>query len=108
SLQIPHFFVLVSIVLFALSYWTRSQPARHLIILSLIFYVATLAIDHDMVGVAAVLAAISAGIFAVVSFAPEPVDKIVQLDGRLPLHALIGFLTGMALIQFERFEGGGF
>jgi uncharacterized membrane protein len=108
SLQIPHFFVLVSIVLFGLSFWTRSQPARHLIILSLIFYVATLAIDHEMVGVAAVLAAISAGVFAVASLAPEPFDKIVQLGGRLPLHALIGFLTGMALIQIERIDDGGF
>src|SRR5690606_183564 len=81
---------------------------RHLIILSLIFYAATLAIDHDMVGVAATLAAISAVVFAVAALAPERVDKIVQLGGRLPLHALIGFLAGMALIQIERIDGGGF
>jgi uncharacterized membrane protein len=33
--------------------------------LSLIFYTATLAVDHDTAGIAAVLAAISAGIFAI-------------------------------------------
>ena len=108
GLDVPQFFVAVSLVLFGLSFWTRSQPARHLIILSLIFYTATLAVDHDTIGIAAVLAAISAGVFAVAALAPGPVDKIVRLGGRLPLHALIGFLTGMAMIQFERIDGGGF
>jgi len=108
SLDIPQFFAAASLLLFGLSFWTRSQPARHLIILSLIFYTATLAVDHDTIGIAAALAAVSAGAFAVAVLAPEPVDKILQLGGRLPLHALIGFLTGMAMIQFELVDGGGF
>lgn len=108
SLQIPQFFAVVSLVLFALSFWTRSQPARHLIILSLIFYVATLAVDHDLMGISATLAAVSTAAFAAAVFAPEPVDRIVQLGGRLPLHALIGFLTGLALIQFELIDDWGF
>ncbi|TIU24872.1 MAG: DUF2157 domain-containing protein, partial [Mesorhizobium sp.] len=33
--------------------------------------------------------------------AAEPVDRNVQLGGRLPLHALIGFLAGLAMVQFE-------
>lgn len=108
GIDIPQFFVAALLVLFGLSFWTRSQPARHLIMLSLIFYTATLAVDHDTIGIAAALAAVSAGAFAVAVLAPGPVDKIVQLGGRLPLHALIGFLTGMAMIQFELVDGGGF
>ena len=47
--------------------------------------------------VALPLVGVSAALFAFCrGFAPEPVDRIVQLDGCLPLHALIGFLTGLA------------
>jgi uncharacterized membrane protein len=101
STEFPHMFVAIVAVLFCLSYWTRSQPARHLILLSLILYAAMVGIDHDLVQLAIALAAISAACFALGALAPEPVDRIVQLGGRLPLHGLIGFLTGMAMLQFE-------
>ena len=47
------------------------------------------------------LVVVSALLFAAAVFAPDPVDRIVQLGGRLPLHALFGFLTGLAMIQFS-------
>ncbi|TGV77902.1 DUF2157 domain-containing protein, partial [Mesorhizobium sp. M00.F.Ca.ET.158.01.1.1] len=97
----PHAFVVMAIVLFAISFWTRSQPARHLIILSLLFYLILLAMDHATLPVAIPQVIVSALLFAGSVFAPEPVDRIVQLGGRLPLHALLGFLTGLAIIQFE-------
>lgn len=96
----PHLYVAVAVILFVLSYWTRSRPARHLILLSLVFYAALFALDHDMLQVAIALAAVSATLFAAAMVAPEPVERIAQLGGRLPLHALIGFLTGLAMIQF--------
>lgn len=99
--EVPHFFLVMAIVLFAVSLWTRSQAARHLIILSVILYVVLFAIDHNVLLVAMVLAAVSAALFAVSVLAGDTVDKLLQLGGRLPLHALLGFLTGMALIQFE-------
>jgi uncharacterized membrane protein len=97
----PHAFVAMAAVLFAVSFWTRSQPARHLIILSLLFYLVIFAMDHAALEVAIPLVIVSALLFSASVFAPEPVDRIVQLDGRLPLHALLGFLTGLAIIQFE-------
>jgi len=97
----PHAFVVMAIVLFAVSLWTRSQAARHLIILSLLFYLVLLAGNHATLPVAIPLVIASAVLFAAAVFAPEPVDRIVQLGGRLPLHALLGFLTGLAIIQFE-------
>lgn len=99
--EFPHLFVGIVAVLLALSYWTRSQPARHLIILSLIMYAAMVAIDHDLIEISIALAAVSTILFAVGILARQPVDGILQLGGRLPLHALIGFLTGLAMIQFE-------
>ncbi|MBZ9677215.1 DUF2157 domain-containing protein [Mesorhizobium sp. ES1-1] len=97
----PHAFVVMAVVLFAASFWTRSQPARHLIILSLLFYLMLVAMHDATLPVAIPLVIVSIGLFAAGVFAPEPVDRIVQLDGRLPLHALLGFLTGLAMIQFE-------
>ncbi|TIW19672.1 MAG: DUF2157 domain-containing protein, partial [Mesorhizobium sp.] len=51
--------------------------------------------------VAIPLVLVSALLFAAAIFAAEPVDRVVQLGGRLPLHALIGFLAGLAMVQFE-------
>ena len=99
--EFPHVFVVMALVLFVISYWTRSQAARHLIILSVLFYLVLLAANHDTLQVAIPLVVVSALLFATATFAAEPVDRIVQLGGRLPLHALIGFLTGLAMIQFE-------
>ncbi|RWA59417.1 DUF2157 domain-containing protein [Mesorhizobium sp.] len=99
--EFPHLFPAIVLVLFAISFWTRSQAARHLIILSVLFYLVLLSMDHNTLQVSVPLALFSALLFAAAVFAAEPVDRIVQLGGRLPLHALIGFLTGMAMVQFE-------
>ncbi|MBZ9794695.1 DUF2157 domain-containing protein [Mesorhizobium sp. ES1-4] len=97
----PHAFVVMAVVLFAVSFWTRSQPARHLIVLSVLFYLVLLAGSHATLPVAIPLVIASVVLFAAAVFASAPVDRIVQLGGRLPLHALLGFLTGLAIIQFE-------
>ncbi|TIP85322.1 MAG: DUF2157 domain-containing protein [Mesorhizobium sp.] len=99
--EFPPLFVVMAIVLFAISFWTRSQAARHLIILSVIFYLVLLFTEYETLQVAVPLIIVSALLFAAAIFAAGPVDRILQLGGRLPLHALIGFLTGLAMIQFE-------
>ena len=48
------------------------------------------------------LAAISVALFGFAVAEPEHVDRLVQIDRRLPVHALIGFLTGIFLIQIDR------
>ncbi|MDX8492611.1 DUF2157 domain-containing protein [Mesorhizobium sp. VK22B] len=99
--EFPYLFAAIALVLFAISFWTRSQAARHLIVLSILFYLVLLAMDHNTLQVAIPLVLVSALLFAAAIFAAEPVDRIVQLGGRLPLHALIGFLAGLAMVQFE-------
>ncbi|RWO20815.1 DUF2157 domain-containing protein [Mesorhizobium sp.] len=107
--EFPHLFVIMASVLFAISFWTRSQAARHLIILSIIFYLVLLFTEYETLQVAVPLVVVSVLLFAAAIFAAEPVDRILQLGGRLPLHALVGFLTGLAMIQFELADlSGGF
>jgi uncharacterized membrane protein len=96
-----HFFIVMAVVLFAISFWTRSQAARHLIILSILFYLVLLVGNHDTLRIAVPLVVASTFVFAASIFVGDPIDKVLQLGGRLPLHALLGFLTGIAMIQFE-------
>ena len=108
----PYAFIAIAAVLWLVSYWTGSAASRHLILLSLVFYVALLGVEHDsdLIGIAAVLAAISAALFALAVVMPAEVERIVRLGGLLPVHGLIGFLTGMIMIQLELADedGAGF
>lgn len=105
--DIPYLYVLMALALFLISYWTRSQPARHLIILSLIVYTGFIAVADELDAMAFQLAIGSAVVFAAAVYASEPLDGLLQLGGRLPLHAFLGFLIGMAILQFKYDEGGG-
>jgi uncharacterized membrane protein len=86
GIGLPHPYLMVMIGLFIISYWTRGQPARHLIVLSLILYSVFLSVDHDSSGFAVMLAAISALAFAAAVIAPGAVEAVARLGGRLPLH----------------------
>jgi uncharacterized membrane protein len=99
----PYAFIAIAAVLWLVSYWTGSAASRHLILLSLVFYAALLAVEHDggLIGIAAVLAAVSAALFALAVVMPVEVERIVRLGGLLPVHGLIGFLAGMIMIQLE-------
>jgi uncharacterized membrane protein len=97
----PHAFIGIAAVLWLVSYWTNSAASRHLLLLSLVFYTALLAVEYDVVGIAAVLAAVSAALFALAVVMPEQAERIVRLGGHLPVHGLIGFLTGVIIIQLE-------
>jgi len=99
----PYHFLIIAVVVWLISYWTESATSRHLLLLSLVFYAALVAMEnnYDVIGIAAVLAAISAVLFVFAIVAPEPTEKIVRLNGLLPVHGLIGFLTGIVMIQLE-------
>lgn len=99
--DVPHSFVLVAAGLWLLSYWTASRASRNLLLLSLIFYVVLLAIYHDMLVIPAALALVSAALFAAAIHAPDVVERVARIDGNTPVHALIGFLAGMTILQFQ-------
>ncbi|WP_018427697.1 DUF2157 domain-containing protein [Hoeflea sp. 108] len=106
--QFPHLFPAFMAAFWVLSLWTQSRAARHLILLSLIFYAVMLAMHFNTTEVSLVLALVSAAVLAASALAPEPVERVVQLGGRLPLHGLIGFLTGLGILQIDLIEGDGF
>lgn len=99
----PYVFIGIAFVLWLVSYWTESAAARHLILLSLVLYAVLLAFERDVevVGIAGVLAAVSAILFALAVLMPAQTEAIARLNGLLPVHALIGFLAGVIMIQFE-------
>lgn len=109
STPFPHVFIVVAAALWLVSYWTRSVPARHLLLLGVIFYIAILAVDSDLVLlVASGLALVSAGLFAFAVNQPHIFDGVVQLNGRFPIYGLIGFLVGIFMVQAELADDGGF
>ena len=75
--RFPYAFMVIAAVLWLVSYWTGSAASRHLILLSLIFYVALLAVEHDsgLIAIAAVLAAVSAALFALAVVMPAEVER---------------------------------
>jgi len=97
----PYGFILLAAVLWLITYWTRTAVARHLILLSVILYVAMLIYELDVVAVALPLVLVSALLFGAAVLVPVPVEAVVRLDGRFPIHALLGFLVGMMIIQGE-------
>jgi uncharacterized membrane protein len=103
SSSAPHLFIVLAAPLWLVSYWTDSKPARHVILLSVIFYVALLAAEggDDVVAIASLLAAGSAALFAAAVLRPDVVEKVTRLDGRFVVHCLIGFLVGIAVIQIQ-------
>jgi uncharacterized membrane protein len=88
-------------VLWLVSYWTNSAASRHLLLLSLVFFMVMVGIEHDVISAAVLLSVVSAALFALAVIMPDPVEKIVRLNGLLPVHGLIGFLTGIMMIQLE-------
>ena len=97
----PYGFIILAAVLWLLSHWTKSVHARHLLLLSLVLFAAHIAADNDVIVTGLVLAALSAAAFALAVSFPEPVERVMQIGGRLPFHALIGFLAALFLIQLQ-------
>lgn len=105
----PHLFIVFMAAFWVLSLWTQSRAARHLIMLSLILYAVLLGIHYDdVLQVSIVLSLVSVVLLAIAAIAGAAAERFVQLGGRLPLHALIGFLTGIGMMQFDLIEDRGF
>lgn len=109
STPFPHLFLLVAAGLWGISYWTESQTSRHLLLLGVIFYVAMLAVDYNReLEIASAMAAVSAALFLAAVSVPEQIERAVRLDGRFAVHALIGFLVGIFIVQIELVDDAAF
>jgi uncharacterized membrane protein len=98
----PHLFLLLGAVIWAVSYWTKSAAARHLLLLSIFLYALLLGFDTwKPAAVGATLALLSVGVFLAAHFAPEQVERFAKLGGPYPAHSLVGFLVGIGMVQAE-------
>lgn len=99
----------VAAALYALSFWTRSLPARHLLLLSLYLFVA-LAYFADESSFAAplALAAAAALLFAFGRLRPAEAGRLLGLGQELPAQALAGFLAGVGIVQAALVDEPGF
>lgn len=88
-------------LIWAVSYWTQSAASRHLLLLSLVLFAVLVGLHGDPLLVGAATAVVSATVFLVASWAHEGVERVAKLGGPYPAHPLVGFLTGMAMVQIE-------
>lgn len=102
--SLPHAFLLILAAIWVVSYWTRSTAARHLILLAVILYALLLGIQTSLTPVGAGLAIVSVIVFLVAHFAPEETERFAQLGGPYPVLPVIGFLTGISMIQVDVIE----
>lgn len=103
--DVPHLFLALLAVIWAISYWTKSVAARHLILLAIFVYAVMLGLQTSLLVVGGVLALLSVGVFLAAHYAPDEVERFAQLGGPYPVHSLIGFLVGIGLMQIN---SGGF
>lgn len=94
-------FLLLGGVIWIISLWSDSVASRHLLILSLVMFGALVGVAGDPVVVGSIMALLSAAIFLLAVFTPDLIERLSRLGGPYPVYPLIGFLTGIALLQSE-------
>lgn len=105
----PLSYLAVAAALYALSFWTRSPLARHLVLLSLYLFVFLLyAEDESSFAAPLALAAAAAGLFAFGRLRPAEAQRVSGLGQGLPVQALAGFLTGVGIVQGALVDEPGF
>lgn len=97
----PHMFLPLGAAIWAISLWTGSAMARHLLLLSVILYVFLFAMTGPVIETGIALALVSALIFLAAYFAHDVVERFAQLGGPYPAHTLVGFLVGISMVQAE-------
>jgi len=109
SVEMPMSYLLLALALYLLSFWTQSRPSRILLMLSLCLFGFVLYVKTDeAMEVAVVLAGLSAGLFAAACLFPRDAEKVLRLGSALPVLALLGFLTGVGIVQLDLTDEPGF
>lgn len=98
--DVNRWYPLLLAVLWAVAVWTRSLPARHLVLLAVIVHFTLLYIDNDNLLIPAAMALVSAGAFFFSLRGGAAIERLVGLGEGLAADALIGFLVGMFTLQF--------
>ncbi len=106
--DVPHEYLLVLAVLWAVSLWTGARSARHLIVLSLVLYASLSYLHTEQLVIPFLLALASTGLFLAATFRPESIERFLRLGGGAQVHGLLGFVAGMSFVQFAVMDEPGF
>ncbi len=98
----PTLFLAIVAVIWAISLWTESVAARHLILLSLMLYAGLHYLASQTLLAPTTVTVLSILLFAAWAFMGDEVERFAKLgEGGVPVQALLGFNAGMSPIQFE-------
>lgn len=103
--DIPVGYLVFAAALWAISLWTASVAARHLILLSLMLFVVLLYVEDELLFVPMLLAVLSVAIVVIASQWPALADRVSGLGSGLAAQGLLGFIAGMSIVQAELYEG---
>lgn len=106
--DLPLAYPIVVAVLYIVSFWTDSRASRHILILSLFVYVFVYHWRDEAFVIPTLLVVLSVGLFAFGRMAPDLSARFLGLGSSVTVHALLGFLTGIGIIQMELIDEPGF
>ncbi len=95
---------LAFVLLWALSFWTATRPARHLLVAALCLFVVLQYMHAQALVAPVVLSAAAIALFAFAWTMPEPAERWTGLGRQLPTHALLLFMTGLGIVQIDRID----
>lgn len=95
---------LAFVLLWALSFWTASRPARHLLVAALCLFVILQYLHAQALAAPIALAVAAAALFAFAWIRPDLAERWTGLGHALPTHALLLFMTGLGIIQIDSID----
>lgn len=106
----PLSWLAIAVVLYALSFWTRSRLSRHLVLLSLYLFVLLFHLaDEDSLIAPLALVAAAIALFILARLRPKETQRLSGLsDDASAVQSLLGFLAGVGVIQITLAEEPGF
>jgi uncharacterized membrane protein len=96
--DVPWLWLLMAGGLWLVSYWTASQPARHLLSLLLLIFTWVVFFDHETVLVPFVVLAFAVALFIADRAAPVLVFRL-GLGASPAVHGLLHLLSGLAMLH---------
>lgn len=96
--DVPWLWLLMAGGLWLVSYWTASQPARHLLSLLLLLFTWVVFFEQEMVLVPLVVLAFAAALFLADRAAPVLAFRL-GLGASLAVHGLLHLLSGLAMLH---------
>lgn len=97
----PLVFLAAGAVLYALSFWTQSRAARHVLLVALYWFVCLDFGADEAFREPLLLAGLAILLFAFDHVRPAEAQHWLGLDSGLPVQALLGFLVSVGLVQIS-------